>query len=655
MLTVVGALLSGCSSDNTGDEPVPVPSPELALSSDEECVTIGENGRDVLISVDAVGADVWIDVTTNVDAWTLSGDIPSWIAAADKDGRLSVCVAQNESVQPRSAEFTLSVENESGRLEAAISVTQTGVAEAVLELADDAVAIAADGGSVSLAFTTNQPAVSVNNSAEWLSVKPSDSEIVFTADANYGGAVRTAEVTLTAGAGDNTATAVVTVSQEPCFTLSVSTKTLSIAAAGGSATLAYTSNTEVVDIRTDAEWLSFDAGEGEVVFAAEINDTGLLRTAEVILTAGEGDNAVSESVTVSQEPYVKVLAYVIKTSADEKSVGLPTLTSKDETVVITVDYGDGSDAETFDRSVSSADKHTFALAGEYTVTVTTQNVISAFSFSGNTSLYRVANNTLDMSGVTTLARCFYNCTALTEVAANTLTPCVNTASVESMFQNCSSLTAVPAGFFAGLEKITAFNGVFMSCSALASVPAGLFEGYKSVKTFNNVFKGTAIEEIPSRCFAGCSAVQSFNYAFYECVNLKKINVDAFEGCNAVEELYATFNTCSSLTEIPADLLAGMTSLNDLEYCFQHCTALTELPASMFDNNRNLRYFEYCFMNCTALTGESPYMVIDGNKVHLYERKNYPDHCLAPSSYDGCFRNDEGLSDYGLLLQNGWVN
>lgn len=653
MFTIVSALFAGCSSDDSGE--FPPPSPELAISSENASVTVDADGQGAAVAAGAEGLSVTLGIATNLEAWTLSEEIPSWIEVARTETSLTLTVGKNESVQVRNASLTVSVANKSGKLDADIRIAQSGVAPATLELSDKNPVLPPAGGSVSVTVTSNQAVIDVQKIEEWLSFTQSEGKITFTAEANDTEAPRTADVTITAGTGENTISDKIVISQDVHITLVLSEKNLAIPAAGGSVAATYTTNQSTIDVQKTDEWLSFTKAEGSITFTADANTTGTARSAEVNVAAGTGENAAVEKVTVSQAPLLKTLTYVVKTTADGKEVALPTLSSGDETVSISVDYGDGSAIENFSASLATSQKHTYTGAGEYTVTITTDNVISAISFAGNTSLSKIGNNSLDMSGVTTLSKCFYNCIGLTEIAFNTLMPCINATNAENLFYGCKALTAVPAGIFTGLTKITSFNNLFQNCSALTSVPAGLFEGYSKIKAFNSIFYNTAITEIPARCFAGCTAVTEFKYTFNSCNNLKTIALDVFEGCTAVSEMYATFTDCKELTEVPAGLFAKMPGLNYLEYTFQNCSSLPSLPASLFDNCRSLRSMDYCFQGCTSLTGESPYTMIGENKVHLYEREYYPDSFLAPSSFGGCFAGDEGLSDYTMLMQTNWAN
>ena len=57
------------------------------------------------------------------------------------------------------------------------------------------------------------------------------------------------------------------------------------------------------------------------------------------------------------------------------------------------------------------------------------------------------------------------------------------------------------------------------------------------------------------------------------------------------------------------------------------------------------------LNCWNITGESPYTMIDGQKVHLYERVNYPEHFTTPTSTYHAFGNCTGLTDYAQIPTN----
>lgn len=665
LYSCVGLLFVGCKDpENPNPDPVKV-HPELKISATDPAVTIDQDGLGATISVGKDIASITLGITTNIERWSYTEDVvPEWISATPDGNKLVLEIEDNKAVQGRSAEFGISVKNENGELKATVKVNQTGVEQATLAIDDQYLdlTIPEAGGDVGIAFTSNQSAVTVTipTAKSWLTYTTEGNTITFAAGANNTGVARDAQVTVTAGGGDNTATKTVNVSQGALTTLAITPSTITMAAGGGAGSVTITSNHATVTVTipdNDKSWLSYTKTGDTYEFTAAANTTLDGRSTQVAVVAGEGANTATDVIVVSQDSNVKALRYVVKTTAADKAVALPVLSSTDATIGITVDYGDGSVAQTLAAAITtSTAKHTYAAAGEYTVTITTDNRITGFSFKGNTYLYKVLNNSLDMSGVTTLKECFYNCTLLTEVAVNTVAKCVNATNCESLFYGCKALTAVPAGLVGNLTKVTTFAKIFQNCSLLSSVPAGMFEGMTTVTAFNNAFYGCKeLTEVPARIFKGCSNVKTFQYLYCSCAKLSVIADDAFAGCVKVEDFTSTFTDCVLLTAIPTGLFSEMTSLKWIEYSFQGCSGLKSLPVSLFDNNLVMTSVDYAFMNCTGLTGESPYKMIGGQKVHLYERELYPDEMMSITSYDGAFRNDESLTDFATIVQKGWAN
>lgn len=87
---------------------------------------------------------------------------------------------------------------------------------------------------------------------------------------------------------------------------------------------------------------------------------------------------------------------------------------------------------------------------------------------------------------------------------------------------------------------------------------------------------------------------------------------------------------------------------DLKYVdgtFGYIDNLTTVPVSLFDNNRRIVTFRETFIQCRKMTGESPYTMVGENKVHLYERSNYPEEFVSPDQNYDCFEGCEQLDDY----------
>ena len=172
----------------------------------------------------------------------------------------------------------------------------------------------------------------------------------------------------------------------------------------------------------------------------------------------------------------------------------------------------------------------------------------------------------------------------------------------------------------------------------------------------NAFEGCkALTTIPENLFANNPEVTDFSYTFEGCSALKSIPENLFANCPAVTNFGSTFSNCYALATIPEKLFANCPKVTSFFRTFLACRTLKSVPAGLFDNNRKVTDFGSrfygLFESCSALTGESPYTVIDGQKVHLYERANYPEHFTAPSNVQKTFRECYNLTDYNQIPSN----
>lgn len=85
--------------------------------------------------------------------------------------------------------------------------------------------------------------------------------------------------------------------------------------------------------------------------------------------------------------------------------------------------------------------------------------------------------------------------------------------------------------------------------------------------------------------------------------------------------------------------------------FLGCNSLTTIPAGLFDHFTAATNFDMCFAGCTSLTGETPYTMVDGKKVRLWDRS--PENGFTKvTSYNACFAVCNGLSDFAEIPE-GW--
>ena len=222
-------------------------------------------------------------------------------------------------------------------------------------------------------------------------------------------------------------------------------------------------------------------------------------------------------------------------------------------------------------------------------------------------------------------------------------------SFTNAFWGCLALESIPENLFANYPNVTNFQETFYSCWALTSIPENLFANCPNVTNFKKTFEGCkALQSIPTSLFDNNRKVTSFGYTFSACKALTSIPENLFANNPEVTEFYGIFSYCSALESIPENLFANCPKVTDFEQTFYGCKALTSIPIGLFANNRKVTTFSSTFQDCTGLTGESPYTMIDDQKVHLYERKNYPEHFTTPTSTYHAFGNCTGLTDFAQI-------
>ena len=310
--------------------------------------------------------------------------------------------------------------------------------------------------------------------------------------------------------------------------------------------------------------------------------------------------------------------------------------------------------------------------------------LKRLSFQDAIALKHLAADTKGaLSALTDFTSCFDGCTSLESIPEGLFAMASDARSFDYTFKDCTSLTALPSDLFAHNARAVSFNGTFYCCEGLETLPESLFAGNPSAYSMNEIFYGcTALKELPANLFRGHYNLGYLECAFTGCTSLTTLPKGLFEGCSGVISLGTVYDTrnyalgifarCTSLKTIPADLFASMTKVTRMPGIFYECKALTNIPEGLFDHNPEVTYigysFEGCsnlqsvpaslfnkmrilqsttrlFYGCQSLTGESPYTLINGEKVHLYERQNYPSEFLEITNHGNTFRNCTNLTDH----------
>ena len=271
------------------------------------------------------------------------------------------------------------------------------------------------------------------------------------------------------------------------------------------------------------------------------------------------------------------------------------------------------------------------------------------------SMYHAFNNRSQLQSIPTdeiasfsevdnFVGAFMGCTLLTSIPDGIFHYCKNARSFMSVFEGCTNIQSIPEGLFSGCSKSLDFGSAFRYCSSVELAPKDLFAGCNTAKFFDYAFDGcTNLSTIINDLFNDCSSALYFLSAFNWCGSLSSIPSGLFANCSSVISFQESFAHCSSITQIPEGLFSNCSVVENFSHTFQNCTNLKEIPASLFDNNRVVNSFDICFYGDSNITSESPYTIIDGNKVHLYDRINYPEE-FAVASGTACYTFCNSLLD-----------
>lgn len=106
---------------------------------------------------------------------------------------------------------------------------------------------------------------------------------------------------------------------------------------------------------------------------------------------------------------------------------------------------------------------------------------------------------------------------------------------------------------------------------------------------------------------------------------------------------------ASLKSVPECDIMSFAEVTDVSGMFEGCASLGEVPVSLFDGAADITAFDRIFSGCSSLTGESPYTIIDGIRIHLYQRDGSGAFAV-PVSYSGAFTGCSSLSDFDEIPQ-----
>ena len=207
------------------------------------------------------------------------------------------------------------------------------------------------------------------------------------------------------------------------------------------------------------------------------------------------------------------------------------------------------------------------------------------------------------------------------------------------FFACVYLTNI-VGSFAGKPNIKNINSAFSSTWRLVDIPPQMFRGCPNLKDVTAAFTYSKRIRNVDYIFADCPKLIEAPQVFYT-TNLLSA-VSAFRNCTSIKSVVDLFKRCEKLTDV-TNVFKGCTNIKNASRVFQNCAVLNP-PVNVFDDCKKIYAFKEGLNNLPAATNESPYTVVNGQKIHLWERTPELGFAL-PTQYDLCFTDSPNFADY----------
>lgn len=630
--------LAACSDDK---EPAFVPASFELTPGEGAAVTIAPDGTTGSVRFSYEKDSVTIQVKTNQEDWQYTVEQPAGHFSVTREGdKLTIAVPENKTSLPYKATITLNTGTESNFASCVLSISQDPTPDPEITIEPGSVVFPFEGGEAELTVTTNRERWTVrklkdNNTDNFMFISKVDGKVMVMVRENRTPLALNGTLIITSGEDENTIEAEVSVTQEaaPRITVNVNKSALNFTSEGGEETITVKAeNVGDWNFRCNDKWLKVERQGNNLIVTAPVNHTANTPSAEILVYAGDKDyNYDERKITIHQEAWANAGALIFELTIPEpQEGGVTALLPLVGLTNCSIDWGDGSE---IDHPTEKIPSHIYTAAGVYQVAVRGGVDQIYSSDSKFTYPHREAKNYI---------------TAIISWGNTAL------KTMERAFYQLPNLKSIPADTEGAFSSVTTFNKAFYGCAALESIPAGLFDYATSVTNFGDCFSGcTAIKAIPAGLFEKCKAAESFYGTFYGCSELLAVPDGLFAGLSKVTEFTRLFSYCSKLKTVGQDVFKGCTENTSFNQVFTACSKLESVPVNIFDDCRKVKDFRFAFRYGSSLKGESPYTLIDGKKVHLYERNSNLSHFTEITSYQTCFSGCTGLSDYDAIVEAGW--
>lgn len=592
----------------------------LEVTSESPLYELGEGGAEAEVLFRSRGGEVVLDVLTNQASWSLEEVDAEWLTINYDDYFVTIAADRNTGSENRTATILIRADRGEESACVEISVTQNHLGVPEIALANHLLEVEAHTSLCkSVEVESNFEDWDFEATCSWLLIEKSESGLVLTADDNTNNALRETKIRVFAGEGKEMVEDVLTIRQDGNAYIILASRNIATDDEGDTKSIAINSNPELDwGVVTDgSDWFSATKeDDNTLVVTIQPNASGLERFGTLTINVGDENNSTSATMKVHQiGTDTEELIYEVEiTEPDFTLVAAPVLTLSSGGS-ITVDWGDGSELETFESTRGS---HLYTTPGFYTISITGE--AHQLKFGDGESYAPEVKNIISWGtlGVKNAADMCLGCNKLESIPNDVAGSFANVKSFLGAFSMCSSLKEIPAGLFRYATLAKNFEDCFSYTDSITEIPEDLFVNCTSAERFIYTFYGTGtgivdttstlpnfntevkpivqqgkLKSIPEGLFRNCTSALRFDYVF-GATAIESIPEGLFANNATATTFTGAFSACVKLGAIPEGLMKGATGATDIKYMFAGCESVTEIPTGMFVNNGALTNLEYIF-------------------------------------------------------------
>lgn len=253
----------------------------------------------------------------------------------------------------------------------------------------------------------------------------------------------------------------------------------------------------------------------------------------------------------------------------------------------------------------------------------------------------------------------YNLTG--EIPGALLANCSKLTSVRGIFLGAYGITgSIPGELFVSNPLLTNVSDAFSGAKGLTgSVPVEIFNQNTKLVNARWCFENTNLSgEVPEELLLYNPLIEDIGYLFSNSKISGKVPAKLIQNKKYLTNIDRLFENCNlggeedNFDEFPTDFFKGLSALQSANYCFSGCKNMKfKLPSNLLYDCVNLKYINYGFYNCKGMYGalQSDNFLING-ATPILEAKSLLEGCSGltgsiPADYMAPFINVNDLSGF----------